>query len=186
MSGLAEYKNNYKIVRPYDGQAVDDDFVAMTCYEKDNTVLEVLYKGEGHQLETLLYYNSVLRFDVPELLSAARKNAISPRAAQGLSSPTQITETVSRLAEDFEKHAKLICNPPVKLLERAQTIRVKHMEQTIRKFYADTVNQAVTLAAKAYREKDYKGVVALLEPHKNHLSPSDLKKLQLAKKQLLS
>lgn len=187
MSGLAEYKNNYHIVRPWAvGQDIEPHFLAMTRYEKNDTALEILYKGEDHRFEVFLYYNTVLRFTIPEMLTAARKKAFAPELARNLVTPAQIVSTLTLLAKDCKKHGKYFLEPSPKLQERAQTIRTKQTEQAVRQHYLRTVQEASTLAAKAYREKDYRQVITLLEPHRKHLPPRDLKKLDLAKKFLLS
>ncbi|MCC6597542.1 MAG: hypothetical protein IT559_01985 [Alphaproteobacteria bacterium] len=181
ISGLAEYKNAYKIIKPYQGQKTPSPFLAMTRYEKENQTLEILYGGADFMLEVYSCHGHILRFTPAEILMAARKSSAYLPNTRGLSHSAAIEDALENLSKALRKHVKTLLNPSQRLLDRAQTIHNKQLEQAVRKRHRNTIEDACRQAAKAYREKDYPKVIQILEPHKNALGKADLKKLYLAK-----
>lgn len=184
ISGLAEYKNAYRIIRPFSGdQEAGDRFLAMVRYERDGRAFEILYGGADMILEFHSCHH-VARFTPAEILAAARRHGGGLSGAQGVAHEKTIEDVLERFSKALGKHPKILIDPPAHILERARSIREKHLEQAIRKHYRQTLERVSRQAAKAYREKDFPKVVRLLEPHKAALCASDLKKLHLARSQM--
>lgn len=184
VGGLAEYKNAYKIIKPYHGQTISGPFLAMIRYEKDNLAFEIVYGGREMSLEFHSCYGPVHRFTPVEILLAARRTAASFPEKRGIVQGKTIEDSLAKCSRTLEKNSKILLAPPPRLLERAYAIRRKRLEQSIRKHYRQTLEHAGRQAAKAYREKDFAKVVRILEPHRKALCKSDLKKLYLAKSRL--
>jgi hypothetical protein len=185
LSGLVEQKNNCKIIMPYRNQPLADTYSAVTRYEKHDTAFEISYGNHSSLIECLVYYGPILRFSLDELLIAGRRSQKAKARIMPLSTPDTQTALVE-IAETIQNNADLILEPPEKMIARAQSIRENRLETAIRKNFSERLKTLAFSAARAYREKNFRQVIALLEPYKNHLSSADLKKLQLAKKQLLS
>ncbi len=184
--GLAEYQKNYKIIKPLNNQKIDGSFLAVTRYEKDNKAIEITYGNEQFLVEAHTFYNPFDRFQLAEILIAARKDEKKLTGDWGVTNPDLIQKTVQRMAHALEKHARIVLEPGPKLLDRAMTIRNARLEQSIRQKHNDIIKSVCEDAAGAYRMKNYRRVVQLLEPHKNYLQKADIKKLARAKKFLLS
>ena len=184
--GLAEYRNNYKVIRPFLEDHVDQSFIAITRYEKENQAIEITFGSDQYYLEGHTYYSPIERFEFSEILSAAKKPNDYVAGDRGLKSATLIESTVSTMARHVEKSARILLEPKQKILDRAMTMRHSRLEHAIRQIHADGLQIVCASAAKAFREKNYRLVVELLEPHKNYLKKADLKKLERAKKTLLS
>lgn len=186
MSGLAEYRNNVKIVRPYQGQNPGGEFIALTRYERADTAIEFQF-GEGQYiLECHVYYGPAERMKIDEIIAAARKGPRKKIIDWGLTRPEMIDENLDRIAAYLLAHRKIILEPSPKLLSRIKTIRDMQIEQAVRRHFAQTIKEATIKAAVAYRQKDFRLVISALEPYRPYLSTAELKKLQLAKKQLLT
>jgi hypothetical protein len=186
LSGVAEYRNNSKIIRPWHGQDVPENFLALTRYERGDLAIEILYGDKEFTVESYVYYGPVRRYALNEVLNAARKKPRGKTGNWGVTRPGLIDEMISNVALNLEAHHKTLLEPGDKLLERITTIRDMQLEQAVRRHFAETIKTLSMLAAKAYRERDYRQVVEMLEPYKEYLPSAELKKLQLAKKQLLS
>jgi hypothetical protein len=186
ISGLAEYRNNSKIIRPWRGQEITETFTALTRYERADTSLEILFGEQQFIIESLVYYGPYQRFSLSEILKAARKIPKGKTNDWGITRPQLIDESLGRIAKNLLSHHKVILEPNTKFLDRMLTIRNVQLEQAVRRHFSQTIKDATLLAAKAFREKNFRMVISVLEPYKNFLPSSELKKLQIAKKQLLS
>jgi len=184
--GLAEYQKNYKIIKPLNDQKVDGSFLAVTRYEKDERAIEICFGNEQFLIEAYTFYNPFDRFELSEILTAARKDNEQLAGDWGVTNPELIQKTILRIASSLQDQAHIILEPKPKLLARAMTIRNARLEQSIRQKHNDTLKSICEDAASAYREKNYCRVIQLLEPHKNYLQKADIKKLNRAKKYLLS
>ena len=184
--GLVEYRNNYKVIRPFFEDDVSHPFTAVTRYEKDDQALEILFGSDQYYIEGYAYYSPIDRFEFSEILTAAKKPGVSVAENWGLKSEALIENTISTMAHNVEKSAKLLLKPKQKLLDRAITMRHARLEHAIRQLHIEGLQAACEAAAKAFREKNYKLVIELLEPHRRYLKKADLKKLDRAKKTLLS
>lgn len=184
ISGLAEYKNTYRIIKPYHDQEVQDPFLAMARYEKGTRAFEVIYGGEDMILEFHSCHDRILRFTPAEILAAARRYSGAMSGSRRVEDSGKIESILTRFSKALEKHPKILLDPPFHIIERAQSIRHKHLEQALRKHYRQVIDQACKQAARAYRERDFPKVVRILEPHKTALGSADLKKLHLARSQL--
>lgn len=186
--GLVEYKNNYKIIRPINlkGPSVEGPFTAVTRYEKNHRAIEITYSSGQFSIEAHAFYNPIDRYALSEIMAAARKPESRLEGDWGINDDMLIQDTIGALANHLEKHAQIILKPTEKLLNRAMTIRHQRLEQAIRQKHQSNIEMACRNAAKAFRQKDYRKVIQLLEPYKRYLKRSELKKLERAKKYLLS
>lgn len=184
--GLIEYKNNYKVIKPLNDQRVEGSFLAVTRYEKDDKAIELAYSQDQFSIEGFAFYNSIHRFELFEILSAARKSAPALTGDWGVTDTALIHKTIEPMAQAFEQHARILLDPNPKILERALTIRHTRLEQNIRQRHTDILKSICEEAAKAFREKNYLHVIHLLEPHKHYLKKAEIKKLERSKEFLQS
>ncbi|MCB9982826.1 MAG: hypothetical protein H6861_04000 [Rhodospirillales bacterium] len=184
--GLVEYQNNYKIIKPFNQEHYDGSFNAVTRYEKGDQAIEINYSSDQFAIEACGFYNPINRLELCEVMTAARKTSPALEGDWGVTDETLLQNSISSLAQAVEKYARVLLEPSDKLLNRALTIRDKRLEQTIRQMHQTHIDDACRDAAKAYRQRDFRNVVRLLEPHKRYLKRGDLKKLERAKKSLLS
>lgn len=182
ISGLAEYRDNYKVIKPYHSQKVDAGFMALTRYEKGQCAIEILFGEEHFFLEGYIYFNRVQRFELSEILAAAKKNDRNIAGEWGLTEKTMITNTVKRISTALKDNIELYTRTDEKLLNRATIIRNKRIEQSVRKHFDTQIEEACSHAAKAFVDKDYGQVVNLLQPLAFYLNAGDLKKLRIAEK----
>jgi hypothetical protein len=187
LSGLAEYRNNSKIIRPYGGREIGGgEFMAITRYERGDVALEIQYGEARMAMECFVYFAPAQRFSLTEILTAARKAPKGKVVDWGITRSILIDENISRLSRTVQTHHKLVLDPGPKMLERMATIRDIQIEQAVRRQFTEMIRKASTQAAIAFREKNYREVVSMLEPYRNHLPAAELKKLQLARRQLVS
>jgi len=185
--GLVEYRNNYKLIKPINSGIIHEPFIAVTRYEKDGCALEFSYSSQHFVIENQAFYNPVDRFSLAEILYAARKSGGQALNGDwGLTNEALIHNTIQGMAATTEKYARIFLNPSSKLLNRAMAIRSKRMEQKIRQKHLQTIKLVCQDAAKAYREKNYRQVVRLLEPFRQYLKKAEIKKLERAKALLTS
>lgn len=186
LCGLVEYQNNFKIIKPIQEHYDIGVFQAVTRYERDDQAIEILYGEDQFIIEGYAFYNPIERYELAEILNAAKKNEERAYGDWGVTNSELIQKTVRSMAHAIEKHAQLILDPSPKVLKRAMTIRQTRLEHTIRQKHQEIMNRASSEAARAYRKKNFKRVIELLEPHKNYLQRADLRKLEHSKKYLLS
>lgn len=186
LSGLVEKKNHYKIIRPYINQAPKFPFQAVTRYESDQMALELRYGEESMITECYLFYGPINRFTLEEILYAGRKAPNKVFSDWGVTHEQSIKNYIQKTAEAVKAHHKLLIAPSEKHIERALTIKDKRLEQAVYKQYNKALQETARKAAKAYRQKNYRLVVSLLSPYEKHLPNAERKKLDLAKRQLLS
>lgn len=186
ISGLAEYRDKYQIIVPYQNQGITDDFLAMTRYEKDDKAFEILFSSDHFVLEGHVYYDPVNRFEISEILAAAKKDHKGMIGGWGLSQSDVLTQTIQSMAKNLSENIGYYLKSDERLMSRALVIRNKRIEQAVRKQFKLQVTSACKQASKAFVQKNYEHVVKLLQPLEFYLDPSDLKKLKLARKYLLS
>lgn len=182
--GLVEYRKNFKLIKAVESYDISGSFQAIVRYEKDEQALEMLYGSEQFQIEGYAYYNAIDRYTFSEILKASRKQTDMFQSDWGLTDPKLIEKTVSQFAYAVEKNARVLLDSNPKVLERANTIRNALLEQTIRQYHAEMLKRISEDAARAFREKNYRRVIELLNPHKEHLKKAELKKLQRAEELL--
>ena len=89
------------------------------------------------------------------------------------------------IAAGVKKHRRVVLEPGQKLLDRALTMRGKRLEQRIREQHKNDIQKASIEGAKAFLEKDFRRVIELFVPYETYLSAADLKKLNLARRNML-
>ncbi|MGH1399413.1 MAG: hypothetical protein ACRBCT_09385 [Alphaproteobacteria bacterium] len=184
LSGMVEYRNNYKIIAPFRNRSYDEPFLATTRYEFEEHALEILYGDENYHLEMFIYTDSFTRLSLQDILLARRKDGSLGAEENWLTKPEVIVDTLAVLAAHIREHATHLLPPNEKLVDRALTIRGKMIEQGIRAHYEKALKEAGTRAAAAFMRKDYQGVIDVLAPFVDDLSAADLKKLKLARRKL--
>ena len=185
ISGMIEYFKNYKIIKPFREQDIESSFSAVARYEKNNQALELTYGDDQFSIQGYAYFNPVDRYEFSEIMDAARKQ-FQTHDDWGLTNPDMIAATTQELAKTVSSNARIFLDPSPRLLERIQTIRDTRLEHAIRQRHSDTLKIVGLEAARAYREKDYRRVIELLEPHRHYLKKAELKKLDRAKTAVLS
>ena len=76
LSGLVEYRGGRQIIQPYQNQAVEPPFQAVTRYEKDDVCLEITYGDKEQVLEPYVYFGTIYRLAAAEILMARRARAM--------------------------------------------------------------------------------------------------------------
>ena len=185
LSGLVEYRQGRQIITPYNRQNIQGPFLAVTRYEKDNQSLEILYGDKEFAIESYLYYDQVYRLSLGQMLAAVKKSDAGPTRHWLVTHEDLIVESIAGIARTVKKQWRHFLCPTPKIIERALTIRGKLMEQAVREQHKQDIEDASREAARAFMEKDFLKVIALLVPYERHLSASDLKKLTLARRNLL-
>ncbi|MBX2833697.1 MAG: hypothetical protein KTR28_01865 [Micavibrio sp.] len=186
ISGILEYRDNYKVIKSFKNQQIRNDFLAITRYERGLQAIEIIYGEEHFFLEGYVYYDRIRRFELSEVLAAAKKNDVSIAGEWGLSSPDMLEKSVQRIAESLKNNVSYYIRRDERLLQRAEAIRNHRIEQSVRKHFDKHIVEACTQAAKAFVHKDYTMVISILQPLEHYLASGDLKKLRLAEKYLVS
>ena len=186
LSGLTEYRQNYKIIVPYNTQKVEEPFLGLTRYEKGDHAVEILYGDDDYILEMFIYINATMRFNLYDLMLAARRDVLFEQNPSWVTQDTRIHDLVRHFAKSMRADSALFLTPSDRLVNRALTMRSKIMEQSIRAHLKKSVETATHKAAQAFVQKDFKQVIEILEPFQEHLGSADIKKLKLAKQQLKS
>ena len=190
LSGLVEYRKNYKIIKPYQNATAAlhgaGNFLAITRYELDDLALEIQFSKSRLSLEGYMYLEQVQRLEFSEILAAARKDDARIARSAGLTDTHLLGVAVSDMARCLKKHKKYFVSPKLKHLERAATIRHTRLEQAVREHFKSQLSDTCIEAARAFTSKDYKRVIDLLQPVEPYLTIADSKKLNLARKHFFS
>lgn len=184
LSGLATYKNNYKIIVPYKGTQAPEPFLAVTRYEKNAQAIELIYGDQDYILEVFLYVDPITRISLKDLMAAHRTPFAMPHKMAWVTQSASINELLEALSALMRGNLETILNPNAKLVERALTMRSKLTEQAVRENYKKLLDDASIRAAQAYTQKDFALVLEILMPFKKDLSKADLKKLRLAQENI--
>lgn len=186
LSGLAEYKNNYKIIKPYTGKADikhAPSFLATTRYEKHDHAVEISYGDKNYAIEAFIYPDAMTRLSLRDIMLALRSDFAKPKNLSYLTETTQLFEALDWFARLLKEHPKIL-NPSEKLIDRTLTMHSKLTEQGIRAHFQSLLKAATVRAAEAFLKKSYEQVIEILLPFESYLSPSDLKKLKIARSKL--
>ncbi len=184
-SGLVEQKNGRQIITPYQNQDVEAPFWITTRYELEDVALEISYGDEAYVVEGYLHHNHVNRYEWQDILWAAKKSYSGLAAQMGITSEINLQGTLEHMADSIKDNIDKFTAPSHKILHRAQSLRSKHLEENIREIYKNNLERASIAAAKAFLDKDYRQVIALLTPYGEDINRADQKKLKLAKRKLL-
>ncbi|MCC7305841.1 MAG: hypothetical protein IT558_06235 [Alphaproteobacteria bacterium] len=186
-SGLAEYREGRLVIQPYDpGENYESNGQAVTLYEKDATAFEISYNQENFVLDLYLYFGQVYRLELSEMLRAAKKEMLPGMDAPFHVRPAELAKVLKEAALLLRDNKDVILHPDGKILDRALTMREKLLEQRIREQYRKAFDAAREQAARAFLHKDYRQVLLLLSPFERDLDPADVKKLDIARKNLFS
>jgi hypothetical protein len=189
LSGMVEYQRNIKIIKPFrsTNSIPSDvlDFQAVTRYERDEVAVEIGFSKSQLAIEGHVYFDPVLRFELSEILTAAKKHDDGIGGDIGLIQEDMVEDTVSAMATALRQNIQYFVEPSEKLIDRAQVIRNKRIEQAVRQHFAVLLEDTSKEAARAFTNRDYKKVMTLLQPYEPYLGNADLKKLILSRKRLL-
>lgn len=119
-------------------------------------------------------------FTIGEILNVASpQEAETYHPFQGTSAESVKTFT-TRLAELVQKHATLALRGDLEFFRKVSNERGKRSDALV---LAWELSRARRDAEKAWREKQFERVASIYEPVKQHLTASETKKLEYAKKQ---
>lgn len=183
-SGMASYERGRIVIRPFDEQNVPENFSAVAHYERGDDAVEILYEENGYTLSVFLTYGRVDRLSLAEMVKAGGKRA--PRAESHLTQCAQLEHALERFASCFRQHSALLIEPKAALLEKARAARSAQINEELRRRARENMGFACKQAALAYIEKDWRRVVALLTRFERELTGYDLKKLEVARRKLIS
>ncbi len=182
--GLVSFQKGRKIIMPARGYG-GGVFHALTRYEKGSQAVEIFYAGDRFTLEGHLYFDFVDKLDFTDILQAARKNDSASGTASWLTRKNALKDKIGAMGACFEKHKTLFLDPDRALIQRAFLIRAKRLEDAVRAQYKRDLEDASLRAARAFSDKDYRRVVAILTPHERNLGGAERKKLERARRFLL-
>lgn len=180
ISGLVEYKHGRKLIRPYKNSNIPENFWALSRYEKHDIAIEISYHREEYILESHIYFGFVNRYNLSDLTHAAKKSDRRLDTQYGIGNERILLENIQTIGAAINTHTKIITTHNEKLLKRANTIRNKRIESSVRERYNRDKKHAIERAAKAFMEKDYKRVIELYHPYEKDLKAIDLKKYRRA------
>lgn len=185
LSGLAEYQSHYKIITPYKNvrSGPETPFFAVTRYERDNQAIELFYGDKNYALDVYIYPDSIRRFSLQDIIAAARKNPSEYNHMSYLTEKDMIAQSLEWFSTSMRKHPQIL-SPGEKLMKRAEVMRERILEQSVRAHLETLIRTASERAAEAFVAKDYGLVVEILSLYQDHLSRSDLKKLRIAREKL--
>lgn len=187
VSGLGEQRKGRKVLSPFRAPGnITPPFEAVTLFEKDATALEITYGGENYMLDFHICYGHVHRFLLREVFQAARKPVFSKLDPARAPTIKALESTLLSTGKTLRKNVDFVTDINPKILERTLTIHDKLIEENLRARNEREIDEAAKLAAKAFMERDYPRVIAVLSPYESYLSASGLKKLDLARKILLN
>lgn len=184
LSGLAEYRKNYKVITPYLNGPVKEPFLALTRYEKGERAVEILYGEDNFTIEIFMYLDAITRLSLKDLMLAMRIDSVFAKPLVWMTEIGMLRESLEVFAKALQQNDRKFLNPSEKLIDRALTMRGKLTEQTIRAHYEVAKNEASEKAAQAFVRKNYGVVVEILEPFIKDLGAADLKKLKRAQEKL--
>jgi hypothetical protein len=180
ISGMVEYKQGRKLIRPFRGDSIPENFWALSRYEKQDIAIEISYHEEEHIIESHIYFGFVDRYNLSDLAHAAKKADKRLNTQYGVANQPFLSQTIEDIGASMRTHAKLMTSCNERLLKRSNTIRNKRIENSVRDHYNRNKKQATEKAAKAFMEKDYRRVIELYHPYKSDLKATDLKKYRRA------
>ncbi len=184
ISGLAQYKNKYQIIHPFNGQPVNDDFIAITRYERGDQAIEFVFGDNHFILDSLVYFDKINRYEFSDVMAGAKKADIQITGEWGATDSSIITNFLKTHSAILREHIHYFTNPDEKLIKRIDTVKQKKLENAVRRHFKNQITEACGFAAKAFLKKDYARVVSLLLPLERYLGKADLKKLKLAQKHI--
>lgn len=185
LKGLTEYRNNLKIIKPYQGQEPAQPFSAIIRYERKKQAFEINYGDKDDSLEFYIYFDSINRLTLSDILSLTKKRTSAPGTLRWIKEPDQLKAGIKTIATTLETHIDCLTEPSPAFIEHALISHEKRLEHAIRKQYKKDMLQACKMAAKAYRQQEYIEVVRLLKPFEKHLGLGALKKLILSRKKII-
>lgn len=185
VSGLASTKSGRQIIAPYNRQIIDPPFWAVTRYERHETVLELGYGDHGYIIEAYIYCGPYKRFAWLELLHALKKDDERAATCRAVKDEYLISDTVAGFAGVLKDNADHFAAPAPALIHKATTIRSMRIQEQIRQNHKRQITKASRLAAKAMARGDYRHVVELLHPHRDHIGRTDRQKLKHAREKLM-
>lgn len=184
-SGLQIYQNGRQVLKPFNKDALlHPTFQAATLYKSDALSLDITYGDTNFCIEGHLFYQNIYRFEWNDLLLASQNSDDALPVYTGITNEADIIEAVDLMASTLKKHIADFIIPSNKVIECAQTARHKHIEETIRHYYAIEFERVKKLAAKSFLEKDYRRVVELYMPYRFDLGPVDKKKFEASRQKI--
>lgn len=186
ISGLARHDKVRKVITPYTGQDVETPFYASVRYESKNTVLELTYGHEDFSIEGFLHFNTVYRLPLQDVLETAQKQDFSIHPKSRIHDPKTLNTTITDFARSVKNHKRYFLKYDQKFLEKAIEMRAQKIETQLRTEFEENLHLTLTHATIAFAEEDFRSVVVLLTHYKDYLPPADQKKLELARKALMS
>ena len=181
LSGLVEYKDRYKVIKPYNKteKYIDEPFYAVTRYERNRQAIEIFYGDTNYVLDVFVYPNSIQRLNMRDLISAARGDVSTNKNLNFLTEKSNIVQSIQWFSQAMQSTPKVL-EPSDRLIERTTVMRETLLEQGVRAHLDKLVKDASIRAAEAFVHKDYKRVIDILRPYQGYLNASDLKKLRIA------
>ena len=118
-----------------------------------------------------------------DLIAASRGDVSKNKYVSYLTEASNIADATKWFSGAIRENSKLL-NPSERLVDRANVMRDKLLEQGVRSHFEKLLKSASRKAAEAFTNKDFSKVVELLLPFKKYLGSSDLKKLRIASEKL--
>jgi hypothetical protein len=153
-----------------------------------NTILEITDGGSRSVLSSL--WNRFGRRPQPagyslwEWIEAVGGAAAGASHAGGADSAEQVTAAVTEMGDALRTYLSVILRDRATLIPRVRARRDQRMQEWKEQDRLDRDRRIAAEAAEAFRRRDFRRAVDLLEPLELRLSGSDRKKLDYARKRL--
>lgn len=155
-------------------------------YSNESVFIDIVY-DQGRSFEVNLFFgrkgalNNGISFNIGELLRL--KNVEDEEGYRGLQASTQnaLNRAVERLADLFGKYGREILIGDCETLSQLGILREKECNQYAVEKKLEYVRQDIE---SAWRNKNYRKVVALYESMESEIMPLESKKLEYARKHI--
>lgn len=177
--GMVEFRGGRKLIKPFK-PGMGRENLSICRLEHGSIAIEITYAQEAFLLECHVYYDFINRFELDDVISAAKKSPKEARFQYAITSPAQMDVELLRMREAISDNTSLFTKCDERFIQRALKIRSKRMELAVRTQYKRNMDDAISKAAKAFFNKDYRKVVELYKPFEQQLRASDKKKYERA------
>jgi hypothetical protein len=153
-----------------------------------NTILEIRDGGSLSVLSSLwnrfVRRPSPPRYSLRELIEADGGEAAGASHDWGADSAEQVKAGVREMGDALRTYLSVILRGRATLVPRVRARRDQRMQEWKEQGRLDRDRRIVAEAAEAFRRRDFRRAIDLLEPLELRLSGSDRKKLDYARKRL--
>ena len=177
--GMLEFRSGRKLIRPFKFE-IGREALSICRLEHGSIAIEITYAQNSLSLDCHIYYDFINRFELNDIIKAAKKPLKKSRFQFAIISLAQMDVELLRIRDLISDNVSLFTKSNKRFVQRALKIRSKRIEFAVRTQYKQNMDDAISKAAKAFFRKDYRKVVELYKPFEQQLRASDKKKYERA------